>query len=64
VAYAAAIDATKTDTAVDAANAVIAAKLALYDCLIGAGWTPSGTVVDEIANDKAILRAGLGAIGG
>ena len=44
------------DRSLGAAEAVTAARVALYRVLMAQGWTPPDTVVADIAFDDALLR--------
>lgn len=43
---------------VAAAEALVAARVALYECLIDAGWTPSDEVARVLAFDRLLLGVG------
>ena len=48
----------------DAAEAVLRARSALYRCLMGHGWVPPAVVVSDLRLDEAVSREGTGAVGG
>lgn len=43
---------------------VVQARIDLYNCLIGLGWTPPLHMAQEIASDVLLLREPTGAAGG
>ena len=50
------LDGELQDRSLQAAEAVVAARVSLYRLLISAGWTPPPVVVQDIQYDDALLR--------
>ena len=52
------------DRSLEAAEAVLAARAALYRHLIATGWTPPATIVRDLAYDEVVLSEPDGAVHG
>lgn len=53
-----------SDTTLATAERIIRARLAVYECLTAAGWTPPTHIVLEQRADRRLLRQQTGALTG